>query len=112
MWKKKHFDTNHYENDPIDNDKPESEDTDDDTPQQQQQQQPIKEPSERDPHNYLAKPNHINDMNKSFRNNFVMPDTDDMNENEMIDRPNEINDVKESAKDFKVCLDLHAIGHF
>lgn len=42
-------------------------------------------------------------MNKSFRNNFVEPDheTDDLNENEMVDRPN-INGAKESAKDFKV----------
>lgn len=93
--KNQHFDTNHYENDPNDNDKTEKED---DVIQQQ-----IKEPSERDPHNYLAKPNHINDMNKSFRNNFVMPEheTDDLNENEMIDRPN-VNGAKESAKDFKV----------
>lgn len=95
--KKQHFDTNHYENDLNDNEKADEREDEDIQPLEH------KEPSERDPHNYLAKPNHINDMNKSFRNNFVEPDheTDDLNENEMVDRPN-INGAKESAKDFKV----------
>lgn len=96
-----HQDTNIYENESNDNEKGQKEDVD----ALVQQQEEVREPSERDPHNYLVKPNHINDMNKGFQNNFVMPehDTDDMNENEMIDRPN-INGAKESAKDFKVLL--------
>lgn len=97
--KNQHFDTNHYENDQNDNEKVDKREDED-----LQQAQEQKEPSERDPHNYLAKPNHINDMNKSFRDNFVVPDhdNDDLNENDIIDRPN-INGAKESAKDFKVC---------
>lgn len=95
-YEHQHLDSNHYGNDLNDNDKPEKDEDD-------VQQEEVKEPSEQDPHNYLAKPNHINDMNKSFGNNFVVPDheMDDLNDNEMIDRPN-VNGAKESAKDFKV----------
>lgn len=88
-----------------------------DQEQQQRQQeegevqQQIREPEHND---ILDKSNDINDMNKNNRfynnqnnnnnqNNLIMPDMDDLNENEIIDRPIDTN-IKEVefAKDFKV----------